>query len=295
MTLKMPAQQAGKLSCSVSRPDVFRIRISKVLRSISQRSAVREWSIQLERFVRITAPDGRLDFVIKLGVLMLICGAFNHIRDMLKYGLGAHGTFLSNFFEAGFTALPMCTFALLLMGHQNALQKRLYRQATQDQLTGLHNRRWFMENTPEQMQAGQTLLILDIDRFKLINDTYGHAVGDRCLAAAAAHLRATIRKSDLCARIGGEEFAVLLNDADRSCIQSIAARISNGFDFDAGDAKTIRVTASVGVSADARTRSQAFKCADDAVYQAKAAGRARYVLADTIAGKAATPLSALAP
>lgn len=234
----------------------------------------------LERFVRITAPVGKIDFLLKLLVFLLICGGLNHIRDVIQYGLNDHSSYWENFVDASFTALPMCTFALLLIGHLNSLQKRLYSQATQDLLTGLHNRRWFMDNTSENLQSGQTLLIVDIDRFKAVNDAYGHAVGDRCLIETAQHLRAIIRKSDFCARIGGEEFAVLLNDADLGCIAHIADRISTGFAFDPGDGKTIQITTSVGVSPDAATRAQAFKLADDAVYRAKAAGRAQYIIAD---------------
>ncbi len=234
----------------------------------------------MERFVRIIAPVGRLDFFLKLLMFLLICGGLNHFRDLVQNGLVEHSTFWNNFGDAAFTALPMCTLALLLIGHLNLLQKRLYLQATHDLLTGLHNRRWFMDNTHEQLGPDQTLLIIDIDRFKLVNDTFGHAVGDMCLQATARHLRSMIRKSDFCARIGGEEFAVLLNGADPHGVRKVANGISAGFKFRATDQDVIQVTASVGVAQDVLSRSQAFKLADDAVYKAKEAGRARYVIAD---------------
>lgn len=174
----------------------------------------------------------------------------------------------------------MCTFALLLIGHLQSLQKRLYAQATQDQLTGLHNRRWFIEKTSEDLKPCQALFIIDVDHFKIVNDTLGHDVGDRCLVEVANHLKSTIRETDYCARIGGEEFAVILHDANAQSVHDIASAMSAGFSFDMGNGLTRHITSSVGVSFDSneQPRVLAFKMADEAVYRAKAQGRARYVL-----------------
>lgn len=232
----------------------------------------------MERFVRATAPVGKLDFLLKLAVFLLICGVLNHVRDIIQDGPGNHSSFWKNLWDASFTALPMCTFALLLIGHLHSLQKRLYLQATQDLLTGLHNRRWFIDNSADRLAPDQALLIADIDRFKAINDTFGHETGDRCLQQMARHLRSTLRQSDLCARVGGEEFAILLNDVTRDTTETIAERVSAGFEFAATLDETLLVTASVGVCADAVSRDEAFKLADRAVYHAKAQGRARYAI-----------------
>ncbi|MDX8349867.1 GGDEF domain-containing protein [Cognatiyoonia sp. IB215446] len=221
---------------------------------------------------------GKLDFLFKLGIFLMICGVLNHVRDIIQDGAG-HSSFWKNLADASFTALPMCTFALLLIGHLHSLQKRLYLQATRDLLTGLHNRRWFMDNSADHISLGQALLIADIDRFKAINDTFGHETGDRCLQEMAQHLRKTLRQSDACARIGGEEFAILLNDVSREITETIAERVSAGFEFAATPNETLVVTSSVGVCADAVSRDEAFKVADQAVYRAKAAGRARYIMA----------------
>ena len=214
-------------------------------------------------------------------VLLLICGALNHLHDVLSNGFADRNTFLNNLMNATFTALPMCTFALLLIGHQSTLQKRLYRQATRDPLTDLHNRRWFMDKTPMVLQPNQALLIVDVDHFKAINDNFGHDAGDRCLQELASSLLALIRSSDACARIGGEEFVILLRDVALSDVQSIAGRISAGIKFIPVDGIVRHVTSSVGIAFDDTEQERAYALlrADEAVYRAKANGRARYVVA----------------
>lgn len=230
----------------------------------------------VERFVRLTAPTGKFDFLVKLLVFVLISGLMNHVRHIFVYGLPGQKTYWENLSDATFTALPMCTFALLLIGHLNALQKRLYLQATRDALTDLPNRRWFMDNTPERISPTQAMMIIDVDRFKDINDTFGHDIGDRCLRQMALHLRTSLEPGDILARIGGEEFAAVLGQADDAKLQRIATRMSEGLAFDPGQGSIQRVTASVGIARSDRTmvRHDALRLADKAVYQAKSAGRA---------------------
>lgn len=232
----------------------------------------------MERFVRLTAPTGKFDFLVKLLVFVLISGLMNHIRHIFVYGLPGQKTYWENLGDATFTALPMCTFALLLIGHLNALQKRLYLQATRDALTDLPNRRCFMDKTPERISPTQAIMIIDVDRFKDINDTFGHDIGDRCLRQMALHLYSSVEQGDMLARIGGEEFAALLELADDAKLQRIATRMSAGITFDTGQGSIQRVTASVGIARSDRTmvRHDALRLADKAVYQAKSAGRACY-------------------
>lgn len=211
-------------------------------------------------------------------VFVLISGLMNHIRHIFVYGLPGQKTYWENLGDATFTALPMCTFALLLIGHLNALQKRLYLQATRDALTDLPNRRCFMDKTPERISPTQAIMIIDVDRFKDINDTFGHDIGDRCLRQMALHLYSSVEQGDMLARIGGEEFAALLELADDAKLQRIATRMSAGITFDTGQGSIQRVTASVGIARSDRTmvRHDALRLADKAVYQAKSAGRACY-------------------
>lgn len=234
----------------------------------------------MERFVRFTAPRGKIDFAAKLVVFLFICGVLNDVRDLVMDGPLDKADFFKNFRDAAFTALPMCTFALLLIGHLNALQQRLYRQANRDALTRLPNRRWFMDNTPDRLRNGQALMVIDIDHFKRINDRFGHDAGDRCLAQMAGHLGVTLKDMGPCARLGGEEFASFVLHANMKTLQDVGDRISAGFDFVAEDDQTVHVTMSVGIAVAERgmTRLDALRIADAAVYRAKAGGRARCII-----------------
>ncbi|MEJ6404605.1 GGDEF domain-containing protein [Yoonia sp. 2307UL14-13] len=234
----------------------------------------------MERFVRFTAPRDKIDFAAKLVVFLFICGVLNDLRDLVMDGPLHKNDFLKNFTDATFTALPMCSFSLLLIGHLNGLQERLYKQANRDALTRLPNRRWFMGNTPERLRAGQALMVIDIDHFKRINDQFGHDAGDRCLAQMAAHVADILDGMGTCARMGGEEFASFLAHADQGTMRDAGDRISAGFDFVAEDTQIVRVTMSVGVAVASKglTRLDALRIADAAVYRAKAGGRARCII-----------------
>jgi len=233
----------------------------------------------LERFIEVIAPVGRRDFVTKFLVFLFICGALNHLRHLLSYGFSSPKTFWESFVTASFTAVPMCYLSLLLIGHLNVLQKTLYQQATRDALTGLPNRRWFMTNTPETIKPGQAVLLIDLDHFKNINDTFGHDVGDLCLQQTADHLNNVLSDIATPARIGGEEFAVFISNTKGKNLEAIATKISDGFAFEVDQTQTRQVTASVGIHV-AKQEQKIDKSlveADHAVYRAKSAGRACFV------------------
>lgn len=234
----------------------------------------------LERFVRFTAPNGKVDFVLKLLVFLFICGALNHLRDVISNGFDGRNTFLNNTKDATFTALPMCSFALLLIGHLNKLQKQLYLQATRDTLTGLPNRRRFLAATPEILHDGTALMIIDVDHFKAVNDHFGHDVGDACLIEVAAHLKETIGADGIVARIGGEEFAVYFDNIAGVDVEALATEMARGVNFDTGRGVVQRVTMSVGITMGEAgvARTTALNRADHAAFQAKAEGRARWVM-----------------
>ena len=115
--------------------------------------------------------------------------------------------------------------AALLVGisdvtEQKVLEERLRDLATKDELTGIYNRRHFIElaeielSRSRRKTAPTSLAMLDIDHFKLVNDHFGHAVGDRALIEVARAMKETLRVSDVSARLGGEEFVVLLPETD---------------------------------------------------------------------------------
>jgi len=163
--------------------------------------------------------------------------------------------------------------------------------ATTDALTGLANRRSFMDRAALDLENARRhrrplcLLALDIDHFKRINDTYGHAAGDQVLVALANSLTQQLRGIDAIGRLGGEEFAVLLPETPVASATEIAERLRETIgclQIKSGD-KVIAITASLGVAQapeGASTIADTLAAADAALYRAKAAGRNRVILAD---------------
>ncbi|HLH48439.1 MAG TPA: GGDEF domain-containing protein [Roseiarcus sp.] len=160
-----------------------------------------------------------------------------------------------------------------------------------DSLTGIPNRRHLVELAEiewvrhERYQRPLSLIMLDIDKFKAINDAHGHAAGDKVLAAIALVCGSVRRHSDTIARIGGEEFAVLLPETSLEQAQAAAERLVKAIAAHAVevDAAAIRVTASAGVAEaawDVPDFAALMRRADEALYRAKALGRNRVECVD---------------
>jgi diguanylate cyclase (GGDEF)-like protein len=132
-----------------------------------------------------------------------------------------------------FTWTCLCSVTLVWTAGVRAQRRALRHHARIDPLTGLGNRRAFEETARAEvarsLRAGQTLSLLvgDLDDFKAVNDRYGHLAGDACLCAVADVVRDLTRQPDSCFRWGGDEFAILLPDADESHARAVAARLSN--------------------------------------------------------------------
>ena len=157
--------------------------------------------------------------------------------------------------------------------------------ASQDHLTGLANRRMFQEMAATELRRARrsrnlyALLFFDLDRFKLINDTLGHGVGDQLLKAVAARLRAAVREYDLVARLGGDEFVVLLSEVpSEEFVAQLAGKLVQGLsavypDLDGLDVET---SPSVGIALyprDGQNLDALLLHADQAMYSVKARGR----------------------
>lgn len=162
-------------------------------------------------------------------------------------------------------------------------QRRLAELAITDDLTGLPNRRALrdrLELLVSEAQRGRrfSVAIADIDYFKRINDTHGHAVGDEVLVAVAAALRGGVRRSDLVARVGGEEFCIVQSDVDPAMAEMLTERLRAAV---AAIGVPVAVTASFGVchSSLASASDAILAAADAALYRAKAGGRNRVVVA----------------
>jgi len=163
----------------------------------------------------------------------------------------------------------------------------LVNMAMRDQLTNLFNRHYLLEAANHRVAKAMrdnfsiSLLMMDIDRFKSINDTYGHPAGDAVLKALARVLKQECRDEDIVSRFGGEEFVVFLDDCDAQTAKRIGERVRAKIEISRPE--SIDVTISIGV-AELKNGKEGFadliKRADDAMYQAKHKGRNQVIVAE---------------
>jgi diguanylate cyclase (GGDEF)-like protein len=157
-------------------------------------------------------------------------------------------------------------------------------QATTDGLTGLNNRRTIETEARALLRAGQTasIVMADLDHFKLLNDTYGHEAGDRALRVFSQTVQSSLRDSDLAGRFGGEEFLLVLPGTPSHVAADVLDRLRGKLEAAIAEAGIPTFTASFGVADSALTTTLdgALKLADNALYRAKQEGRNRVVIAD---------------
>jgi diguanylate cyclase (GGDEF)-like protein/PAS domain S-box-containing protein len=169
---------------------------------------------------------------------------------------------------------------------QRKLEEQLKYQAFHDALTGLPNRLLFQERIWQQLTAARRdggtagVLFVDLDDFKVVNDTMGHGVGDELLAATAVRLSGLIRDCDTAARLGGDEFALLIGEVgDSAAVEAVAGRVveafSQPFALASGPVLTA-VTVGVATTADSADTDELLRHADLALYAAKAAGKRQW-------------------
>ena len=174
------------------------------------------------------------------------------------------------------------------------LLTRLVESSTRDALTGAFNRAFFQDRLDAEVAYAQrhgtkvAILVIDIDHFKAVNDTHGHAAGDAVLRAVAREMGRTLRVEDVLARYGGEEFAILARAATRLDAYRMAERVRTAITalrvpFPGGAQAS--VTISIGIARllerpEASTPEELLKLADDRLYKAKAAGRNTISMSD---------------
>jgi diguanylate cyclase (GGDEF)-like protein len=175
---------------------------------------------------------------------------------------------------------------------QERLLRQLYESSMRDSLTGAYSRKHFEDRLKSELafaarhHTDAALILIDIDHFKKVNDTYGHPAGDAVLRQVATAIRHRLRTEDLFARIGGEEFAVLLRGTNRLGAARAAERLRATIAAVPAvvGGKTIPVTVSAGCAALAccrdRTQRELIAAADRRLYAAKRAGRNRVVASD---------------
>ena len=173
------------------------------------------------------------------------------------------------------------------ISREREAEQLIWQQANFDLLTGLPNRRMFHDRLDQDIKKAHraslplALLFLDLDRFKEVNDTLGHGMGDLLLQEAARRLVNSVRESDTVARLGGDEFTVILGDLDDpGCVdrvaQGILCKLSEPFQL---EADVVYISASIGITIypeDATEIGTLLKNADQAMYAAKQMGRNRY-------------------
>jgi len=192
------------------------------------------------------------------------------------------------FLSAGTFVLPVLTIGAVMMVHDTMLAKAEH-AANRDFLTGAWSRRALFELAERELSLtrrtsrAMALLLLDIDNFKSINATWGHATGDRVLIDAVLRAETAIRSVDYFARVGGEEFAVLLPETSRTAAVMVAERIRITMEGSArsiqmqGQPETPAYTVSIGLAMlrDTDSFQELMRRADTALYAAKASGRNR--------------------
>ncbi|MEE8602261.1 GGDEF domain-containing protein [Euzebya tangerina] len=227
------------------------------------------------------------------GVLFVSAGA---ILAPVIVGIASGDDLGSIIFVTGVMAMVAAMSALVSTNHRRSyadvvtLTAKLEFLALKDGLTGCANHRGFHEQLRRMTSLARrngselALVLIDLDHFKRVNDTHGHPVGDRLLMAVGETLRATVRESDVVARIGGEEFVILGPDTGREGALHLAARVHAA--IQAID-EPVTVTASVGVSLLPELTDdpdELLSQADAAMYQAKQGGRDQIRVAGTDRG-----------
>lgn len=176
--------------------------------------------------------------------------------------------------------------ALVDVTEQKELAKRLETMAMTDELTGLFNRRYFTQRGEEEFQQARryqlpfSLMMLDLDRFKSVNDIYGHDAGDYVLKQFAVLMRHSLREVDILGRLGGEEFGVLLPNTDGDHTLILAERLRQTIEAHSFEirGKSLGMTTSIGVATyheDSASLDELLIQADSALYRAKNQGRNR--------------------
>ncbi len=222
---------------------------------------------QAERTHRFLVPG----MAVVAGLLILVVGNLGHVSNVAIV----------------LASVVLCLAALRLAMSLHELRKLTesrQREAVSDQLTGLGNRRRLLDELdeafarPGSRRSGEqmfALLLMDLDHFKEINDSFGHPTGDALLRKIGPLLRDAVRPDDLVTRLGGDEFAILLPGADVRVATAVAGRITESLSSAiAVDEASLHVAASIGIALapdDATTPAELLRCADVAMYRAKSA------------------------
>src|SRR3984893_17480709 len=272
-------------------PDGRWIQVNK---SLCDMLGFSEAELLLGTFQRITHPED----------LSLFLEQLNKLREGAISSLQLEQRFFHKSGQIRWVLLSVATikdtqshaanliFQMQDIGDRKQAEKKLVHDAFHDALTGLPNRMFFMDQLKQsvqrvkrQQQPPFAVLFLDVDRFKIINDSLGHMVGDQLLIAIANKLRANVRPGDTVARLGGDEFTILLDSlkSPDDAIDMARRLLSNLSEHFKLPDREVLITASIGIALSTNGYEHAeevLRDADTAMYQAKSLGRARYEVFD---------------
>ncbi len=234
----------------------------------------------------ITRPEHMVAILLIIGILIMLVRALS-FADIGMLSLTASTPMQSIVFTYGLLLPVVATSGFLLMC-ADRLNKNLTQLATLDPLTGVFNRRTMSELANTAIAASKrhgralSLLILDIDHFKRINDQFGHEAGDLALCRFVELVREVMRENDVIARIGGEEFVLILPDSNERMALEIAERIRQRLDDShfsiSGWTVPLRVSIGVGtLGPEISNLETLLRETDHAMYEAKRGGRNRVV------------------
>lgn len=239
-----------------------------------------------------SAPQGRGRYFMMAGFALVILMFALRLAGTLPQSVDIQSIMDSNQVQAttfllSTIAIVLISLGLVLMSKERA-DERNRTLALQDELTGLSNRRYIQETLTQQLALAQrgdralTLLMIDIDFFKHINDTFGHLSGDKALRALADCIRGRLRAQDMAGRWGGEEFLVVLPDTDVHGAAILAEQLRQTVEqtrFESADGRPMQFTISIGLHARRLSPAEGVDdmvdTADRAMYLAKQKGRNR--------------------
>jgi len=239
---------------------------------------------------------------VQVRFLLPLFAVVSIILIVLGYSIEPDPDFWDGLSNRSFSILMVLGTAIAL-GRLATAERKLMLRALTDPLTGVFNRRTFLDmSSKEEARARRrgtltSVLMMDIDHFKRINDTYGHGVGDQVIKALAAVATKGLRPTDILARYGGEEFIVTLPETDGDVAQKVAERLRSSLEqavVKADSVGDVRFTVSIGVATFATgvALADAMARADQALYRAKESGRNRVEISELLEPPAAAVAAA---
>lgn len=240
-----------------------------------------KWSFVVEKLVDLVAPQSRVDLLFKATLLVAFFTVVDFIVGYFTHDFTA-GNQPATILVTFMVGAPFGLFVMAVMSVQRQLKERLKILSQTDGLTDLPNRSTFFERATKVLNDNQNcaILMIDVDNFKQVNDTYGHYAGDVALMQIGRHLQKSLRTGDVVGRIGGEEFAVVLEGGCSGTLDRITNQLCDTIHIDStrgsnSDFESFSVTLSIGgvIALKGQSLVDLMKFADEALYEAKAAGR----------------------